>query len=161
MLVIRNEQMDALAQPARFAFINEMISHMQQHFPELLVGMVTADIYHRIDCSVRQAAGFELISRRDVCRFLNLCGVYGWDFLDAPENQWMLAQYLGNVSITEPSERIQLLVDQCLWRMEVANHNQRLEQDTIARSTVQLEDNQEGLIVDDLPLLGKDLEETR
>ncbi len=129
MLVIRRAQEETLGRPNLLTFIREMQNHLRSHFPEAMSPYADEQLQSLIEVALGKAAHFGIRSKRHACQFLNLCALYGWKFLDQGKNRWMLEKYLENPNISDPGNRIELLVDQCLWRLEVEEQNRRLRQE--------------------------------
>lgn len=126
MLVIRTEQLDLLAKASREEFIEQMCRHLRSHFPPQLRGCGDDVLKSHINDALRRSAGYGLTSRQDCCRFLNLAVLYGWQFDQSAAQQWM-RDYLIDETVSSPSERLRLLVDQCVHRREIAAHNRQLQ----------------------------------
>lgn len=126
MLKIRPEQKVVFKHALRQESVSKLATQLRKFFADELVGLSDTDLYRHIDLALDQAEAFGLISKRRVSQFMNLCVTYGWDFLERAENQWMQLRYLENTAISNPADRIDLLVDQCLWRMEVEEHNENV-----------------------------------
>lgn len=131
MLIIRKEQFEALAAAHRDHFVEEMCRHLRDHLPGQVAGVEDAVLRHRVSQAVGRAAGYGLTSRRDCCRYLNVAALYGWEFDRAPENAWM-RRYLEDPQVSSPSDRLGLLVDQCIHRMRVEEENRRLAEEFAA-----------------------------
>ncbi len=115
MLVIRPEQLHALRLPRRQQFILEMAAHLRRHFPVRIAPDSDDILFARIDAALLRAASFELSSRQDLSRFLNLAAFLGWDFLDLPENAWMSSRLSGPPA-DSPSARLLDLQNQILFQ---------------------------------------------
>ncbi|MFK7753446.1 MAG: hypothetical protein AB8B51_12940 [Sedimentitalea sp.] len=74
---------------------------------------------------IERAAPFGFHTRQDVARFVNLSGRFGWGFERNPKLRWMRAMLLDK-SVSRPSDRLTLLIEECLHREEVEAHNQKL-----------------------------------
>lgn len=122
MLIIRNAQLRALARPAREHFIEEMLSHLYLHFPTQAWQLTRTELHDRVDELIDRAAGHQLTSRQQVCRFINLAASYGWTFDSDPELPWM-RNILTDSGLTQPEERLDRLVNTCLHRQRVEAHN--------------------------------------
>ena len=106
-----------------------MQDHLLSHFSEVMAPYNDEQLQRFIEIALGKAANFGLRSKQHTCQFLNLCALYGWKFLEQKKNRWMLKKYLENPNISDPGNRIGLLVDQCLWRLEVEEQNRRLRQE--------------------------------
>lgn len=115
MLVIRPEQLHALRIPRQQQFILEMTAHLRRHFPDRTGPDSDEALAARIEAALLRATGFQLSSRQDLSRFLNLSAFLGWDFLDLPDNAWMSARLSGPPA-DPPSARLLDLQNQILFQ---------------------------------------------
>jgi ribosomal protein S13 len=107
-------------------FAERMIRHLEAHYPDR-VGVLRPDALRtHVEHAIGTARGLGLSTERAICRHLNLCMTCGWGYLDEPENAWMRDRYLGDAALGAPDERMRLLVDEVLRRMEIEAQNQRL-----------------------------------
>ncbi len=89
MFVIRKHQMEALARSQEERFRQEMVDHVKTYFPEARARMNDAALHRHVAEVLDKASTFELTSRRDLCRFLNLTMVCGKDFDTARKTRWI------------------------------------------------------------------------
>jgi hypothetical protein len=121
MLVIHNSQINILRDHSEAQFREDMTEYLRNMFPAL------HDIpSHILDShlarALERARSYGLRSARDICRYLNICVLYGWEFDALPENAWMRA-ILTDAAVSSPSGRLHRLVDRCLERARVQQHN--------------------------------------
>lgn len=117
MLTIRDEQIHLLGERRREAFLVEMCAHLRRHFAVELEHLSAAQLRAEVIAAARDAEEFGLETRRDLCRYLSLCAVFGWDFPQREEHAWMQAA-LTDPRVSQPSERLRLLAAECLYREE-------------------------------------------
>lgn len=129
MLIIRHAQLQLLAQAPRERFIDDMLVHLYRYFPTVSWLLTPEELRAQVDAVIRRAAVYQLRSPQQVCRFLNLAAVHGWEFDRAPDAGWMRG-ILTDSSLAEPGERLDRLVQGCLHRQEVEAHNLALRQQT-------------------------------
>lgn len=125
MLVIRNDQLHAFSVASRESFLRDMGHHLRSHFGVALEGLDDADLKARISNELARAQGYGLATKRDLCRFLNLSATYGWGFDQAPESEWM-KDCLTDTRVTDPSDRLNRLIDLCIHRERISIGNQAL-----------------------------------
>lgn len=137
MLIIRSAQLQALAQQAREQFIKDMLGHVYRYFPTPAWLLTPDELRSRVSEAIDRAAGHQLTSRQQVCRFINLAATYGWAFDSDPELTWM-RDILTDTGLLNPGERLDRLVNSCL-------HRQRIEARNLAQRRAL------GLLADDSP----------
>jgi hypothetical protein len=125
MLTIRQSQWSVLQTISAEAFVAAMIRHLRRYFPDELAATNDPDLMARIRAGIALARTFSLESHRDCCRFLNLSVAYGWDFTSRTDTQWMTA-ILTDPRITNPSARLERLLEMVLYRLDVASQNSAL-----------------------------------
>jgi hypothetical protein len=123
--VIRPQQLHSLRGAREEGFLQEMVEHLRAHFPERTAGLGAPVLKHRVERELHAARGHGLETRLQLCRFLNLCGVYGWNFAQQPRNAWMKT-VLTAPDLPTPGARLDRLVEQCLHRLEVQARRARL-----------------------------------
>ncbi|OLS59168.1 hypothetical protein [Pseudomonas putida] len=122
MLLIRDTQLQALAQMPRARFIENMLSHLYTHFPAQAWLLTRDELRDQISELVDRAASYQLTSRQQVCRFINLAATYGWAFDSDPERSWM-RDILTDTVLALPGERLDRLMKSCLHRQRVEQRN--------------------------------------
>ena len=128
MLILRREQWESLRAAQRKRFIDKMCLHLRRHFGEELASMEEAALRTHVSEAIDKAADYELTTEQDCCRYLNLAATYGWGFDKEPDNAWM-KNYLTDPEVSNPSQRLSLLIDECLHRMAVEENNRALEEE--------------------------------
>jgi hypothetical protein len=126
--IIRMQQGLALQRAREAQFRREMAEHLRTHFPERTTGLDARELDVHVERALQAARGYGLASRRELCRFLNLCGLHGWDFDRRPRNAWMKAM-LTDPDVTGPGARLDRLVEHCLHRLELESHRIRLDRE--------------------------------
>lgn len=126
MLTIRNTQLQALAKKPREQFVREMQNHLYEHFPTEAWRLTPEELYEQTNTLVNRAGIYGLLSRQQVCRFINLAAHYGWEFDSDPELRWMHA-ILIDPALDEPGQRLDRLVETCLHRQAVEERNRALK----------------------------------
>lgn len=122
MLVIRDIQKQKLGSIRQERFLARAIDHLRTHFPSPLAQIPAPQFEQLLRPVLARAASHGLTTERDVCRYLNLAACYGWNFDRDPALSWM-RQYLDDSDVSTPGERLDLLVQECLRRNQVEEHN--------------------------------------
>lgn len=122
MLIIRNAQLQSLSQRPREQFIEDMLSHLYRYFPVVAWLLTPDELRCQVDATIACAAAYQLTSHQQVCRFINLTATYGWQFDKDPDLLWM-RNILTDSSLSYPSERLDRLVQTCLHRKYIEEHN--------------------------------------
>jgi hypothetical protein len=113
ILTIRRQQMDALALDYRARLTVAFAAHLREHFPDRFADCEEHDLRREVERQVAKAKSYGLVTPRDHCRFLNLGATFGWDFDTAPPTRF-IADVLRNERLGDPSERLDLAVQDCL-----------------------------------------------
>lgn len=122
MLNINPAQMLALSQQAREQFIANMVKHLRIHFPAVAWLLTADELRNEVINCITRAANYQLITQQQICRFLNIAAYYGWEFDSNPDLLWM-HNILTDTSLTQPGERLDHLVQTCLHRQNIEQHN--------------------------------------
>lgn len=126
MLTIRNTQLQTLGQRFREEFIDGMLAHLYSYFPAVAWLLTQGELRSRVNLIIERAAVYQLTSQQQVCRFINLAATYGWEFDGDPDLLWMRS-ILIDTSLTQPGERLDRLVQTCLHRQGIEEHNRALQ----------------------------------
>ena len=126
MQTIRRIQLDALALARFRSFVERMCRHLRTEFGEEVGEMNEAELRHAVESGISRARAYGLRSAQDLCRFLNLCAVFGWEF-DEDES---LREVLTDDAVENASVRLRRVYARCLRRLEVEEHNERLWAET-------------------------------
>lgn len=122
MLKISQVQMDALSQQAREQFIAAMVKHLRTYFPAVAWLLTADELRSEVLNCITHAANYQLTTQQQICRFLNIAAYYGWEFDNNPDLLWM-HNILIDTSLTQPGERLDHLVQTCLHRQSIEQHN--------------------------------------
>jgi hypothetical protein len=118
MLTIRKEQIRVFDEMAMKQFIESMVIHVKKHFPEESKLMDDEQLKNHVRNVISTGKKYELVSERDICKYLNLSMHFGKDFDKNPENEWMITMLMDG-SEPNPSIRINKLYKEALKRSEV------------------------------------------
>lgn len=127
MLTIRDAQLHILALPAREQYIDAMLGHLYRYFPAMAWSLTLDELRHQVNRLIEHAATYRLHSQQQVCRFINLAATYGWEFDRDSGLRWM-HRILADASSGEPSDRLDRLLETCLHRQRIEEHNHALAQ---------------------------------
>lgn len=122
MLIIRHAQLQVMAQPSRKQFTEEMLSHLYLYFPTQAWLLTREELRIQVSGLIDRAAHYQLTSRQQVCRFINLAATYGWAFDSDPDLLWMHT-ILTDTGLAHPGERLDRLVKSCVHRQGVEQRN--------------------------------------
>jgi hypothetical protein len=125
MLTIRKEQIDIFKIQAEERFIDKMILHLRKQFPEETATYDDMVLRTRIRNELTSARGFQLVSERSICYYLNLSIMYGEGFIELEDNLWM-KDYLTDTEVPDPDERMNRLYRAAIKRLEVEAEHQRI-----------------------------------
>ena len=89
MLIIRNEQMEALSRMMRRGFAGRMIAHLKRYVPEPCALLSEEEMVAAIDYGVEQAKKYDIVAERDVCKYITLMFTFGLDFDTNPRLPWV------------------------------------------------------------------------
>lgn len=91
MLVIRDEQMAALAEEGRRSFPAHLVAHGLKHFPAQFEGLPMPAMLALAQRIVERAERYQLCTERDVGKYFNLACVFGQAFDADPALPWAAA----------------------------------------------------------------------
>lgn len=95
MLVIHDEQIDALSQYTRRRFEDRMITHLKRYFHDACETLGENRLREAIRYGIMKTESYTLHIENDVSRYLNLMFTFGRDFDTDPDLRWA-AQILKN-----------------------------------------------------------------
>lgn len=80
MLTIRDEQFKAFSQAGVKKFEEWMLAHLRRFFPKECLVLGDAPVLETIRKGIDRAAAYEMTSKSDVCKYIDLMVVFGPDF---------------------------------------------------------------------------------
>ncbi len=80
MLAIRPQQMRAFSARSEEDFIDRMLAHVRQFFPDAYSELDEAARRELIRSGIERARRYELLTERDICRFITLMFALDRDF---------------------------------------------------------------------------------
>ncbi len=106
MLVIRSEQLNALARVARVDYENSLIRHFRRFYPVESEHAGAEQVRKLIRYGIDRAMVHGYASQREIALYINLMLILGCDFDRDPQYPWAAAQ-LNDISIEDDFARIQ------------------------------------------------------
>lgn len=94
MLTIRQEQFAVFSQLAVQKFEDWMLAHLRQFFPQQCRAAGESRLRETIQYGIQRAAVYDITSKRDVCKYIDLMIVFGRDFDTDKRFPWA-AEILG------------------------------------------------------------------
>jgi hypothetical protein len=88
MLVIRSEQMDMLQVHMTKQFVNRMVQHVREFFPEEFASMGEGTVRETIEYAIDRAQSYDISVEYDVSRYINLMFTFGRDYDIDPALPW-------------------------------------------------------------------------
>lgn len=107
MLIIRQEQMKALAHAARLKFIARGIEHVKQLLPERYRELGAERVRESVVRALEKAGRYGLTQEYDVLRLLNCMYVFGFDF--DTDSRYIWAAEILNEQIESESKMNKLM----------------------------------------------------
>lgn len=120
MLRIRDDQLYALKAPALEDFVDEMVLHVHEFFPDECVELGPDAIRGLVEKGIEKAASFGIVSPRGVCKYINMIMAFGADFDTKPETAAWALPILRDESIPDPNARMDVLSERALSVLEEA-----------------------------------------
>jgi hypothetical protein len=121
MLQIRKEQNDELARVQLKRFEDRMDIHLKKFFPEQFELLGENGTRQAIRYAMERAAGYEIVSERDVCMYTDVMFAFGRDFDKDRKLPWA-ARILNDESLKDkPSEKTERLYNMAMNNSEQAN----------------------------------------
>lgn len=124
MLVVRKEQMEALAQAQ---LENQIVDHLYEFFPEQCETLGQLEVCKIVRYGFERAESYGIVADGDVCQYIDVMMVFGRDFDTDPELAWGGA-ILNDESIKDPSIRIEWLCDAAMEHLDEATEDDATEE---------------------------------
>jgi hypothetical protein len=109
MLTIRQEQLDVFAQESMRSFIERMVKHLNQFFPEECHRAGGGRVLAAIQQGIGRAAKYGITAEVDVARYIDLSVALGLDFDSGKRFPWAIQILQSN---DEPQLKLQKLFEQ-------------------------------------------------
>ncbi|MDB4877251.1 MAG: hypothetical protein JWM41_3697 [Gemmatimonadetes bacterium] len=87
--VIRAEQMRTLRAPFLAGFVDDARQHAQRRHPDVVATMGDDGLDTHVRDAIAEAVNYDLVSKRDVLRYLSLTLTFGLRWRDSPDRRWM------------------------------------------------------------------------
>ena len=127
MFVIRNEHMDALRPAPDQSFVQEMVAHVRNCFPDKTANQNDVALTKYIETAINKARTYLLYGEQDLCRLINISMIHGLDWEASEDRRW-LHEGLMNPSWGSPSQRLMRVHRQCLYQLEAETVDDTQEQ---------------------------------
>jgi hypothetical protein len=100
--------MEALAQSQTERFELKIVSRLRQFFPDCR-NMNEAEGRELVRYGIERAAVYDIVSERDVAKYIGLLVVWGRDFEQSASDPWVIST-LADITL-DPSYRVALLCE--------------------------------------------------
>ncbi|WP_438042955.1 hypothetical protein [Sorangium sp. So ce128] len=127
MLIVRAEQLRALAAAREARFMRELEAHVRRHFPAVAEAQSPSALQASLRAAVARATAHGLESPEDLCLYANIGAVLGWEFEATPQHAW-IGELLRDASIASTSHRLRLAVNEVGRRLSLEEQNRVTEQ---------------------------------
>lgn len=126
-MIIRPEQMAALAGAAESNFQNRLGEHLRQFFPEQYGNLDEAGLQEVVRQSIERARAYGITSERDICKYADLMSAFGRDFDTNTATAWA-SSILNDQSLGDPGAKVNRLAQQALGQARsLGSEAQQLE----------------------------------
>ena len=111
MLSLNQEQMRTLRQRARRLYVAELHEHVQAFFAQVAEQEGPEATRNRLDAVLEEAGGYQLVTRSDLCKFVDLCYLLGDGFIRRNGMEWA-REMLGQPSPDAMSNVYEIVIRQ-------------------------------------------------
>jgi len=123
MLIIRDEQMEALRKGMLGNFEDRMVVHLKKFFPGQCHKLGEEEVRKAIRHGINRAKTYGIVTQRDVSKYLNIMFVFGLNFDEDPRYPW-ITKIIKKAPALDPSWVINDLYDNAI---EKANQGKGLK----------------------------------
>lgn len=113
MMLLRNRHMEAFSEASRLEFEADMREHLRVWFPERTEGMSDDALTTFIRDVITRAREYHITARRDLCKYLGVCIVYGPDCDTQADYPWIGETLRGGGT---PSDRVNVVTELAIKR---------------------------------------------
>lgn len=99
MIIISQQQMDALGQKSQTHFETRMIEHLRHTFPQQAIRHDDTVLRYFVRASIEMCRTFAIVTEFDVQRFIEYVAIYGRDFPRRADMPWV-AKILNDQELT-------------------------------------------------------------
>jgi hypothetical protein len=117
MLIIRREQMAALAGAQADKLMTSLRSYVRRNFSEECASLTDRELLERLAAIVGHANTYGITGKRGLYKYAAIAMVYGDEFDSNPEHEWMV-DYLTDEDVPDADERMGRLYAEIIDRME-------------------------------------------
>src|SRR4051812_18732819 len=108
MLTIRNQQMRAMEDALRRAFVPQLIDHARACHAERAAALGDNGLAEHLRALLRLADGYGVVGGQDLCRLLDLSLVFGLGWDSSEELRWMHTR-MQDTTLPDPGRRLAVL----------------------------------------------------
>jgi hypothetical protein len=105
MLIISNKQMRVFEEASERRYMQKMILHVRQYFPERCKNKADNDLLGILNKGSSRAKSYGITEQRDICKYFNVMFVLGYDF-DNDETYPWARRILHDTSLTSGSSKM-------------------------------------------------------
>ncbi len=109
---LRQAQLEAFSEPQLQDFEDFMVGHLNKWFPDACQALGDDGTRRRIRMGVERAERYDILGRRDVCKYIDVMFTLGPGFDEDPELPW--ARQILAPRGEAPSEKVDHLVQAAL-----------------------------------------------
>jgi hypothetical protein len=120
MLHVRPEQMKVLNEHMLRKFEDRMVAHLNQFFAEQCKKLGEDGTRKAIRDAMERAAGYEIVSERDVCIYIDIMFEFGRDFDKDPKLPWANKILNDKALKGEQTEKVDRLYDAAMKNLKQA-----------------------------------------
>jgi len=102
-------QMQALSRAAEKSFEDRMFAHVSKHFQKRCSRLGEEGVREWIRHGMDRARSYDIVSERDVCKYIDVMFVYGRDYDTSPKHPWA-GKVLNDPRRMSPTARANRLV---------------------------------------------------
>jgi|SRR4051812_43553955 hypothetical protein len=117
MLTIRNEQMRAMEDARRRAFVPRLLEHARACHAERTAALGEAGLAEHVRAMLRLADRYEVVGGQDLCRLLDLSLVFGLGWDSSEDLRWMHVR-MQDPTLPDPGRRLAILFREALQRLD-------------------------------------------
>jgi hypothetical protein len=123
-MLVRRDQVDALAKNREAQFVAEMVAHLRANLAPEVAALDDEALRAHVEAGIARARTHGLKSKQDCVRFLNLAATFGWELDQDPARPW-IGEYLRDPEVKDPSERLHRVASRCLRELRTEENNRK------------------------------------
>ena len=119
---MRQQQNEAFSEAAVKDFENRMVVHLHEFFPEQCKALGEKKTRKAIREGIERAGKYDIVTERDVCKFIDLMFAFGRKFDQDRKYPWA-RDILNDPAIDDPTTKAEGLYDAGLYHVRQAAGN--------------------------------------